>query len=214
MGHFSGKIMDYLLFIQAAIIGLSIAAPVGPIGVLCMQRTLQNGVKVGLACGLGAATADGIYGAIGVFGLTAVIQLFTSLAKPMAVCGGGFLLWMGFRLLTTKEVADKAAVLAFGSGIVSAFISTMLLTLANPMTILSFVAVFSALSGAVVVDGGAAATMVFGVFAGSSLWWLMLSMAVSVVRHKIDGKALRGISKAAGLVLVLFGGWQINNVLM
>lgn len=206
--------MDYILFGKASVIGLSIAAPVGPIGLLCMQRTLLGGTKAGLSCGLGAATADAIYGAIGAFGLTAATQLFTSLTTPLALFGGLFLIWMGFQLLRVST-ASKAASINGGEGAssIKAFGSTMLLTLANPMTILSFVAVFSALNGSMALSTGSATTMVVGVFAGSAAWWLMLSVVVSLIRHKIDPSVMGLINKAAGGLLLLFGAWQLQSIL-
>lgn len=202
--------MDYLLFIKSSIIGLSIAAPVGPIGLLCMQRTLLSGAKTGFACGLGAATADAIYGAIGAFGLTAVTQLFTSIAKPLVLFGGIFLIWMGIQVLKAASDA-KAAVVASNTSTLAAFGSTMALTLANPMTILSFIAVFSALSGSMELSPESATTMVVGVFIGSAIWWFMLSVGVSLVRHKMNKLAMNRISKAAGFLLIAFGGWQIHS---
>lgn len=204
--------MDYLLFTKASVIGLSIAAPVGPIGLLCMQRTLLNGAKTGFACGLGAASADAIYGAIGAFGLTTVTQLFTSLSKPLALFGGAFLIWMGIQFLRAKSEA-KAAAFVSNSSTLAAFGSTMALTLANPMTILSFIAVFSALSGSMEVSPESATIMVIGIFFGSAIWWLMLSACVSKVRQKIDTVAMNRISKAAGILLMAFGGWQVQSTL-
>ncbi|HCN69354.1 MAG TPA: lysine transporter LysE, partial [Candidatus Accumulibacter sp.] len=93
--------VDGLLFLKAALIGLSIAAPVGPIGLLCIQRTLTHGARVGFVSGLGAAAADGVYGAVGAFGLAAVTQFFVTLALPLAICGAIFLAWMGVRLWRT-----------------------------------------------------------------------------------------------------------------
>lgn len=204
--------MDYLLFGKASIIGLSIAAPVGPIGLLCMQRTLASGVKTGFACGLGAATADAICGAIGAFGLTAITQLFTSISKPLALFGGVFLVWMGIQLIRTRSEV-KAAVPASSVSSMKAFGTTMLLTLASPMTILSFVAVFSALSGSMELSPRSATTMVMGVFVGSAFWWLILAVLVSFVRHKIDSIAMHRIAQAAGALLLAFGGWQIQSTL-
>ncbi|WP_261844820.1 LysE family translocator [Aliamphritea ceti] len=205
--------MDYVLLTKASVIGLSIAAPVGPIGLLCMQRTLISGAKTGLACGLGAATADAIYGAIGAFGLTAVTQIFTTAATPLALFGGLFLIWMGYQLLRTSA-NTKAASLQVGTSNIQAFISTMALTLANPMTILSFIAVFSALSGSMMLNTQSAMTMVTGVFLGSAIWWLMLSTSVSIIRHKIHASTIELISKAAGVLLLGFGGWQILSVVL
>jgi len=203
--------MDYLLLIKASIIGLSIAAPVGPIGLLCMQRTLLNGSKVGFSCGLGAASADALYGAVGALGLTTVTQMFTSLSVPLAFLGGFFLLWLGLQLMRTKP--EQA--ISFNDkrlGMFTAFFSTMALTLANPMTILSFIAVFSALGGSIVLSLQTTSVMILGVFLGSAAWWLMLTLGVSIIRHKINPLMMRKINKAAGALLISFGGWQLISL--
>ena len=200
--------VDFLLFGKASVIGLLIAAPVGPIGLLCVQRTLSDGPRIGIASGLGAATADAVYGAIGATGLTALIQLFTTLSEPLAILGALFLAWMGLRLLQTRAIGGPAAA-SGGTGIFPAFSSTLVLTLANPMTILSFIAVFAALGRGQAPTPTAAMLMVSGVFSGSLLWWLILTGSVTLVRHKIGASTLSLIQKAAGALLLGFSGWQI-----
>lgn len=204
--------MELVLFGKASAVGLMIAAPVGPIGLLCIQRTLSRGARIGAASGLGAAAADAIYGAIGAAGLTAVIQLFTALSQHLAIFGALFLAWMGIRLVQTPAT-DGPAAASEGEGIFTAFGSTMLLTLANPMTILSFIAVFAALGGNQELASGAMATMVIGVFSGSALWWLVLTGSVTLVRHKINQSTLSLISRAAGVLLLGFAGWQVYATL-
>ena len=203
--------MDYLFLTKASIIGLSIAAPVGPVGLLCMQRTLISGPKVGLACGLGAASADALYGAIGAFGLTSVTQIFTSLSAPLALLGGLFLFLLGFQLISTKQKRSKS-IAETRSGIFKAFTSTMALTLANPITILSFIAVFSALGGNIALSYESSSIMIFGVFLGSAAWWLILTLGVSIIRHKITPLMMLIVSKVAGVLLMVFGGWQVISL--
>ncbi|KJZ13292.1 lysine transporter LysE [Marinomonas sp. S3726] len=205
--------MDFLLLMKAAVIGLSIAAPVGPIGLLCMQRTLTSGAKVGFASGLGAASADAVYGAIGAFGLAAVTQAFTSLSTPLALFGGLFLIWLGQGLLRAKAPDSSASTSKKTAGIFRAFFSTLALTLASPMTILSFVAVFSALGGSISLTSSSAGTMVTGVFLGSATWWLMLAIGVAMVRHKISPEWMLKVSQIAGVLLIIFGGWQLLQLL-
>ncbi len=200
--------MEFVLFGKASVVGLLVAAPVGPIGLLCIQRTLSRGAKIGAASGLGAATADAAYGAIGAAGLTAVIQLFTALSRPLAIFGALFLAWLAIRLLRTP-VTTQAAAAATGGGIFAAFCSTLLLTLANPMTVLSFIAVFAALGGGQDLTSAAMVTMVGGVFFGSALWWLILTGSVTLVRNRIKESTLDLISRIAGMLLLGFAGWQI-----
>ncbi|HEY6355352.1 MAG TPA: LysE family transporter, partial [Burkholderiaceae bacterium] len=134
------------LFAQSLLIGLSIAAPVGPIGLLTIQRTLQSGSAVGLATGLGAAVADAVYGAVGAYGVSAMINALTAARLPLAVGGGLFLLWMAGSILRAP-VAQQAAQASGGSDLMRCFAGTFVLTLSNPATILSFIAVFGVMAG-------------------------------------------------------------------
>ena len=203
--------VDGLLFLKAALIGLSIAAPVGPIGLLCIQRTLTHGARVGFVSGLGAAAADGVYGAVGAFGLAAVTQFFVTLALPLAICGAIFLAWMGVRLWRTPAPPPVVGADA-GAGAWRAFASVFALTLTNPMTILSFIAVFATIGGDAAMTGTAAVIMVLGVFAGSALWWLMLASAIAAVRQRIGPRAMQAINRTAGVFLLGFATWQLTTV--
>src|SRR5688572_21388344 len=159
------------LFFKGMVIGFSIAAPVGPIGVLCIRRTLAEGRVTGLATGLGAAAADGLYGAIAAFGLTAISDLLVRQEIWLSLVGGLFLCYLGIKTLVTMPAERPAATKAGSSA--TAFISTLILTLTNPMTILSFVAVFAGLGlSAGAGSYASAALMVSGVFIGSAIWWL------------------------------------------
>lgn len=205
--------VDFILFAKASLVGFSIAAPVGPIGLICIQRTLSQGAKAGFASGLGAATADGIYGAIGAFGLSAVTLVFASASKPISLVGVVFLGWLGIRFLRTGQVASSDTP-ATTSDSLRAFGSTLALTLANPTTILSFAAVFAALSGSTILDPNSAGTLITGVFFGSAIRWLALSAGVSIIRHRIDAPVMQWISRIAGLFLLGFAGWQLYGVVM
>ncbi|WP_434735304.1 LysE family translocator [Accumulibacter sp.] len=203
--------VDGFLFLKAGLIGLSIAAPVGPIGLLCIQRTLAHGARIGFVSGLGAAAADGVYGAVGAFGLAAVTQFFVTLALPLAVCGALFLGWMGVQLYRTVPRAQPAGA-ADGIGAGRAFATVFALTLTNPMTILSFIAVFATIGGSAATTGSAAVIMVLGVFCGSALWWLALAAAIAGIRQRIGSRALQAINRTAGTVLLGFAVWQLVTV--
>jgi len=195
--------MDLGLILRGIVIGFSIAAPVGPIGVLCIRRTLAEGRVVGLATGLGAATADALYGCMAAFGLTALTNRLIGAGPWIRLIGGAFLLYLGIRTLLAKPGERAAA--ASGSGLAGAYLSTFVLTLTNPMTILSFLAVFAALGlGSTHPEPLAAVSLVVGVFAGSALWWLGLSAVVSMLRSKFDARALRWVNIGSGLVIVAF----------
>jgi len=184
-------------------IGFSIAAPVGPIGVLCIRRSLANGRWIGLATGLGAATADAAYGAIAGFGLTAVSGFLISQSFLLNFLGGSFLCYLGFRTFISKPATAST-----GTEIVSlapAYISTVLLTLTNPMTIFSFLGVFTGLGLATAANYGTASLLVIGVFSGSALWWLILSTAVGGFRSRVSDAWMRAVNRLSGCLILGFG---------
>ena len=189
--------------LRGLLIGFSIAAPVGPIGVLCIRRTLADGRVTGLAGGLGAAAADAVYGGIAGFGLTAVSSLLVRQQRLLRLVGGLFLCYLGVRTFMASPARDAARV--GGAGLLGAFTATFGLTLANPATILSFVPVFAGLGIAGAGSWREATVLVAGVFLGSALWWLMLSGAVGALRSRVDLRALRWINRVSGLVLLAFG---------
>jgi threonine/homoserine/homoserine lactone efflux protein len=208
--------MDSTLFLKALVIGLSIAAPVGPIGLLCIQRTLAHGRAIGFLSGLGAALADACYGAIGALGVSAVIASMVAARVPLALGGAAFLAWVGVQLLRAP-VATEARQAADATTPLKATLSVFVLTLANPMTILSFVAVFASISTGHVaghtLGASQAATMVLGVFLGSALWWLGLSTMVSSVRHKLSAKTMQSINRLSGAILLAFAVYQLSTLL-
>lgn len=206
--------MDFSLFLKALVIGLSIAAPVGPIGLLCIQRTLAHGRAIGFFSGLGAALADACYGAIGAFGVSAVISSMVAARVPLALGGAAFLAWMGVQLLRAPA-ATQARTAQDAATPLKAMLSVFMLTLANPMTILSFVAVFASIgTGHASSSGsGAAVTMVAGVFLGSAIWWLGLSTVVSMVRHRLGARVLQSINRLSGALLLGFAVFQLSALL-
>lgn len=203
--------MDLLeVFFSSLLIGLSIAAPVGPIGVLTIQRSLDHGPRAGLATGLGAAAADTVYGAIGAFGVSWLIQGLVAARLPLTLFGAGFLLWMAWRLLRAPAVVGPANAGAARSGW-QYFATTFVLTLSNPATILSFVAIFGAMAGRSAVT--APGTMVLGVLVGSALWWLFLSSLVGRLRERFDAQWHQRIGLGSATVLALFAVWQLASLM-
>ena len=185
-------------------IGLAIAAPVGPIGLLCIQRTLTYGRAAGLLSGLGAATADAFYGAVAAFGVTLVSHALLAEHAWIQAIGGLALIIIGLRMARPKGVSEAAQ--SIGGRPLLQYVSVLLLTLANPMTILSFAAVFAALGPTTARHAGpAAALMVVGVFLGSALWWLILSTGVSLARRGLGASALRWIAAVAGIAIAALG---------
>ena len=196
--------MDYSLFFRGLVIGFSIAAPVGPIGVLCIRRTLADGQISGLVSGLGAATADAMYGCVAGFGLTFISSLLIDQQMWLRLFGGLFLLYLGIKTLLSRP-SDQAANAA-GSGLLGSYVSTFLLTVTNPLTILSFVAIFAGL-GLANTSGTyiSAVILVLGVFLGSALWWLLLSGGVGVFRDKFNTQGLLWVNRISGVIITVFG---------
>jgi threonine/homoserine/homoserine lactone efflux protein len=196
--------MDINLFLKGLLLGFSIAAPVGPIGVLCIRRTLNEGRTAGLVSGLGAATADGFYGLVAGFGLTAISDLMIEGQFWLALIGGTYLSYLGAKTFTSKPAEGEAKVK--NNGLLGSYFSTLFLTLTNPITILSFVAIFAGL-GLVSGDNSypAAISLVSGVFLGSGAWWIALSGVVSIFREKFNLKALVWVNRVAGVVLAGYG---------
>jgi len=189
--------------LKGLLLGFSIAAPVGPIGVLCIRRSLAEGRQVGLATGLGAATADGMYGAVAAFGLTAVSGFLVAQKFWLGLIGGLFLCYLGVRTFISVP-ADNAAA-SRGAGLAAAYGSTLVLTLTNPMTILSFVAIFAGLGFGAAAGYASAAALVAGVFLGSALWWLLLSTGVALFRSRVGDAWMRSVNRLSGTVILLFG---------
>lgn len=204
--------MDCNYLIKGLIIGFSIAAPVGPIGILCIRRTLAEGLIFGLITGLGAATADGIYGCIAGFGLTFISSLLIDHQIWLRLVGGVFLCYLGIKTFLTMP--HERAVSAKANGLVGAYASTFFLTLTNPMTILSFAAIFAGL-GVANPSGNylSAGMLVLGVFVGSALWWLILSGSVGVFRERFNHSRLRWVNRISGVIIVGFGLFSLARLI-
>ena len=192
------------IFLKGLLLGFSIAAPVGPIGVLCIRRTLAEGRLVGFLSGLGAATADMLYGAIAAFGLSALQVMLVGQANWLRIIGGIFLIYLGAKTFLSKP-AEQAAQASRG-GVFGAYLSTLLLTLTNPMTILSFIAIFAGLqisntSGSYLSP----ILLVAGVFCGSAAWWLTLSFLVGQVRGLLEAGWMVWVNRISGVVILSFG---------
>ena len=194
--------MDATLLARGFILGFTIAAAVGPISLLCIRRTLAEGRVVGLASGMGVATADATYGAIAAFGLTAVTDLLVDWHRALGLVGGLFLLWLAWRTIRSVPGA-VAAENRERRGLPGAYLSMLGLTLTNPMTILSFAALFVGL-GATGGNAAGATLLTLGVFAGSAAWWVVLTTAVGVLRSRVTTSWMRRVNVASGLLIVAF----------
>lgn len=207
--------IDLGLLAGAALIGLSIAAPVGPIALLIVQRTLADGFAIGLACGLGTALADALYGCLAAFGLLAASPLLEDVSRWVGLTGALFLLYLGLRIAVSRP-ALQAAEETGRRRLAGAFLTTFLLTLSNPLTIVSFLAVFASLGVAAggapnETKGGAAATVVLGVFLGSLAYQWALPVVAMLARRRLTPAALVWVNRASGVALLgfaLYLGWR------
>ncbi len=190
------------VFLQGAVLGFSIAAPVGPIGVLCIRRTLQNGFRSGLASGMGAASADAVYGTIAAAGLTLAADFLVKQQIWLGLAGGAFLVYLGVQTFRSPApVMDEEAVKR--NTLIGDYLSTFLLTLSNPITIFSFIALFGGMSTG--ADFALSAfTLVAGVFSGSALWWLALSGGVGILRGRFNANVMGWVNRVAGVVILGF----------
>jgi len=198
--------------LQGLVLGFSIAAPVGPIGVLCIRRTLAEGRAIGLASGLGAATADATYGLIAGFGLTFISNFLTGQQVWLKLLGGLFLCYLGVRTALAKPATLEKTDNLHSASLLKAYGSTLVLTLTNPATILSFAVIFAGL-GIAGNDYTSAGMLVSGVFVGSAAWWLLLSGGVSLLRARFDQAALIWVNRVSGAIIMVFGGVALGSLL-
>ena len=194
------------LFLKGLMIGFCIAAPVGPIGILCINRSLHGGFKSGFLTGCGAATADGFYGLIAGFGLTAISLFLTHQRLIIQLIGGLFLIYLGIKTLLAKP-AEKEANTQKSKGLLGDYLNTFFLTITNPMTILSFIAVFAGLGiGGMHISYLKSILLVLGVIFGSLVWWLSLTLFVSkILHHRVNIAWLKFIGLISGSILIGFG---------
>jgi threonine/homoserine/homoserine lactone efflux protein len=199
--------MDLTFFTRGFVIGFTVAMAVGPMSVLTMRRTIAHGRLYGLVSGLGIATADASYGALAAFGLTAVTTTLVGARTVLGLIGGAFLIWLAIRTLRARP-ATTAATLDDRPGLAAAYLSIYGLTMTNPMTILSFAAIFAGfgLTGGGLLD---AALLTVGVFLGSSLWWVVLTTAVGQLRTRLTPAVLVWVNRVSGIALLGFGGLAI-----
>jgi threonine/homoserine/homoserine lactone efflux protein len=205
------------LFIKGWLIGLGIAAPVGPVGVLCLRRTLQQGRLLGFVSGLGAATADAAYGMVAALGLSWLAQALLSAKDWLGIIGGIFICYLGIRSLLTKASTTQldASPTHMTGDLFKAWASTFVITLTNPLTILSFAAVFAGLGliQASAVKSWTGAWLVLGVFIGSAMWWGLLSGLGGLFRRRLNQGGLTWINRGAGILLFAMGVAMLWGIL-
>lgn len=202
--------IDVFLFAKSLALGLAVAAPVGPIAVLCINRTLDKGFWAGMAGGLGTALADALYAGLAAVGFAAFSAFLAMIDGPLRLVGGLFLIILGVRSVMTRPATKAARVGARDlAGTISA---TFALTIANPTTILTFAAIFAGFGLADLPNAFSAGLVVLGVFLGSLAWWLFLSGLVSMLRHRLPPGFARASAYFSGAMLVGFGAIAMGSL--
>jgi threonine/homoserine/homoserine lactone efflux protein len=197
--------MDLAFFVKGIVVGIVIGVPVGPVGVLCLRRTIFAGRLAGLASGFGAASGDALFGAIAGFGLTAVSNLLLGYQDWLRFAGACFLFYIGGSALMRGPPARLGGRGA-SEGLLRNFASTLGLTIANPVTVLALLGIFASLGLAgEEATWGRASLLVFGVWAGSLSWWLVLSLGAGALRASFDARLLAWINRGSGGILLLSG---------
>jgi threonine/homoserine/homoserine lactone efflux protein len=195
--------MDLTFIIKGILIGFAMAVPLGPIGIICIRKTLTEGRIRGLVIGMGAATADMFYAAIAAFGLTVISDTLNEHRIWIRLVGGALLLFLGIRTFLAKPKDPKLQI--NGSSALRSYLTTIFLTLTNPFTIFAFIAVFATLGLGNGLSYLSATILVVGVFIGSLLWFVILSSGVTFFRKKLDLKGLRWVNKIAGILIIISG---------
>jgi threonine/homoserine/homoserine lactone efflux protein len=203
--------MELTLFLKGIVIGFVMAVPIGPIGIMCIRKTLTEGRLRGLIIGLGAASADLLYSCIAAFGFTTVSSVISNERIWIRLIGGTLLLFLGLRTYRAKPTNPKFNI--HSSGMLGSYFYTLFLTLTNPLTIFVFIAVFAALGLENEVKIFSGSVLVTGVFIGSCLWFLLLSTGVTLFRKKLDLEGLRWVNKIAGILIILSGVLAIGSLL-
>jgi threonine/homoserine/homoserine lactone efflux protein len=195
--------MEPIFFLKGLIIGFAMAVPIGPIGVMCIRKTLAEGHTRGLIIGLGAATADSMYGSIAAFGLTFISDVIATQHFWLRLIGGGLLLFLGIRTFRAKRKVP--AIPSDNKGMLRSFASAFFLALTNPVTIFAFVAVFAAFGLGYRLSISSACILVVGVFTGSCLWFLSLGYVATLFREKLDAEGLTWVNRISGVLIILSG---------
>lgn len=192
---------------KGIVVGLSASIPLGPIGVLCIQRTLNKGKTAGFVSGLGAAAADGFYAIVAGFSISIIIDSLVEYQIYLRILGGLVLLFLGYKLITTNPgVQLRKQLRKKRTGLFGDFISIFALTVSNPITVFVFAAVFAGF-GIVDKESNSLSVLIliFGVLIGSSAWWFSLSSIVSIFRHKFRLRRMLIINRVAGVLVIAFG---------
>ena len=196
---------------KGLVLGFSIAAPLGPIGLLCIKRTLEGGRWHGILSGLGAASADALYGSLAAFGLAALFQRYTWIQTWTQILGGAFIIYLGLKFALTRKASDESGKEVNAAGLGKVYLTTFLLTISNPVTIFAFLGMFA---GAGVSNTTSAVWMVVGIFSGSMAWWVTLAFLAHWLGKRLNATVLLWVNRVAGVALMSFGIWAIVSAIL
>jgi putative LysE/RhtB family amino acid efflux pump len=195
---------NHVTLVAGLLTGFAIAVPIGPVGLLCIQRTLAAGMAVGVSTGLGAATVNIAYGALVLLGLNALAPWMAGGSRALSAAGGIFLLWSAFRALRSRRPATgvpctpaPSAVAAYGSAVV--------FNAGNPMALILVVALISPLAEHATLSWTCDLTFLLGMFAAATTWWVCLSAVIALLRSRLSPAMLAWVNQAAGLMLTVYG---------
>jgi len=203
--------MELTFFLKGIAIGFIIAIPIGPIGIMCIRKTLTEGRLSGLIIGLGAATADLFYGCVAVFGLTVISDTLSEQRIWIRIVGGALLFFLGIKTFRAQPKDPKLKI--SGSGRLRSYFTVVVLTLTNPLTIFAFIAVFAAFGLGDGLSFFSAVVLVAGVFIGSCLWFFLLTSGTILFRKKLDLVGLKWVNKIAGILIIISGFIVIGSLL-
>lgn len=203
--------MELTFFLKGIAIGFFMAIPIGPIGIMCIRKTLTEGRLSGLIIGLGAATADLFYGCVAAFGLTIISDTLNSHRFWIRIIGGALLFFLGIKTFLAQPKDPKLKI--SGSGRLRSFFTVVVLTLTNPLTIFAFIAVFAAFGLGDGLSFFSAVVLVAGVFIGSCLWFFLLTSGTILFRKKLDLDGLKWVNKIAGILIIISGFIVIGSLL-
>ena len=203
--------MEITFFIKGLLIGFVVAVPLGPVGIICLQRIFSKGYLFGLLSGLGISTADAIYGSIAAFGVTAVSSFLISQQLWFRLIGGLIICGLGIRICG-QAGSQKISVSANNTSCFGAYFSALFLTLMNPALIISFAAIFASLG---IVNGNldyySSFILVVGVFFGSAIWWVVLSGAASRLKARFTDTFVQNINRLSGTLIAGFGLFLVGS---
>ncbi|MBP3356436.1 MAG: LysE family transporter [Rikenellaceae bacterium] len=201
-----------VMLLRGIVVGLLVSIPLGPVGVLCIQRTLSKNRRSGFASGLGAATADTLFATVAFFFLSMVVSFIESNMVLVKVVGGICVVIVGVHIFMANPAVQIRRNRAGRSNLWQDYISVLLITLANPALVLVFVALFAAFG----IDSTAGLPkglfMIAGVFGGACSWWFLLTMVVNLVRRKFRPRHLLWINRVSGAVIVILGAAAILSI--